>query len=187
MILFHSTTKERSRKIFEQKSIKNIIERYFTLEKHGDSYTTQGYVYLSNELFYSLSFANNHAINDQSASIVTFKIDIPKEQLLADTDEFRHHNISDDIYDKYDTEIDCTLNECKSCRIGSSISFADYPIYYAEFKIKTLNNNRYFSLNEELFDCYKLLVNCACSYSETIDKYTNEQLIFMNKIIWLNV
>ena len=54
MILYHATTARRGKKIIEDGCIKKYVERYYIKENNDDGYSTQGYVYLSNELTFSM-------------------------------------------------------------------------------------------------------------------------------------
>lgn len=92
MILYHGTTAKRAEHIFEDRTIKKNCLRFFTEEENGEGYSTDGYVYLSNEITYSLYFANCHSLVDKSESLYIFRIDIPDGLILADIDEMRYQD-----------------------------------------------------------------------------------------------
>ena len=66
MLLYHGTTGKRADQIFADRKISNDCDRFFTEEENGDGYTTQGYVYLTNEITYAVYFANSHTLVDKS-------------------------------------------------------------------------------------------------------------------------
>ena len=72
MLLYHGTTYKRAKQIFEDRIIKKDCDRFFTEEDNGDGYSTDGYVYLTNELTFALCFANCHHLVDKSDMLVVF-------------------------------------------------------------------------------------------------------------------
>ena len=172
MILYHGTTYKRAQSIFKDRAIKKECERFFTEEENGDGYSTDGYVYLSNEVTYALHFAYCHHRVDKSASLVVFKIEIPDEIVLPDYDEMRHQDPTGTDRERYDSDLDCSLLEFKTCRINTDISFDEYTVDFFGLVLEKVNSIA------DLFD------NAGCNYEYVTSHYTKRQKNFIKLIPW---
>lgn len=175
MILYHATTKTRAVQIFESRYIKCNIDRYYTEEDNGDGYSTQGFVYLSNEITFALYFANCHNINDKSDALYIFKFDIPDNIVEADYDELRIQMARKDEIKKYGGDLQCSLLEYKSCKVAVDLYFDHFQVSY--YKI---------DLSSEK-DIDELIGGVGCNFISTTENYTTEQRQFMQNIVWATV
>lgn len=64
--------------------MKPLLLRLVVCVENGDGYSTDGYVYLTNEVTLALYFAYYHHRVDKSDSMVVFKMEIPDEMILPD-------------------------------------------------------------------------------------------------------
>ena len=175
MILFHGTTEERAQQIFDSKTIKKDCERFFTEEENGDGYSTNGYIYLTNEVTLALYFAYCHHLVDKSDSLVVFRIDVPDELILPDYDEMRYQDPTGIDRARYSDDISCSLLEFKTCRINSDISFDKYDVHYFRLFVNDVDEIG------DLFD------NAGCNYEYVIKHYTERQQNFIQSIHWVHV
>lgn len=185
MILYHATTKKRSEKIFEDRCIKHIVDRFYTKELNGNGYTTQNFIYLSNELFMSLYFANSHTLVDKSDSIIVFRVDIDLENLEADYDEIRNEGLSDADMSKYGDDLQCTLQLFKSCRINESICFDMDNVSFVEISKITEGFDSFFCIADNKFSLQSILSNCGHDYTHTIQNYNKSQKELLSEINWI--
>lgn len=172
MILYHGTTIKRATKIMKDKSISNDCERFFTRKKNGEGYTTQGYVYLSNEITYALYFANCHHFVDQSEQLCLFRVIVPDELLEADFDEMRHQDPTGHHKQRYNSDLECSLLEFKTCRVPFPIDFSKYEVSY--FIIDLTNYS----------DFSDLLDNAGYDREYVINHYNSVQMEFIKSIKW---
>lgn len=172
MILYHGTTQKLAMEIFRDKVIKKDIKRHYTEEKSGNGYSTQGYIYLTNEITFSVFFANCCNLEDKADSLVLFKIDIPMEKIQPDYDEIRIQNSPKHVHDRYEDDLDFSLREFKSCRVDFDIEISEYDFEYC-----ILN------LSDE-FTPYNLIINAGCNYEYVRNNYTDSQIEFINNLKW---
>lgn len=170
MILYHGTTKKRAEKIINEKCIKKNIDRFFTVENNGEGYTTQGYIYLSNEITFALSFAISHNMRENSEILYIFKVDIPDKFVEADFDELRHQSATDEEIRRYGGELECSLLEYKACRVAIDIFFDDYLVEYTTVSASS--------------NVYDLIEHAGCNYKYVVENYTTEQRQFLEHIVW---
>lgn len=175
MILYHGTTYKRAQQIFVDRIIKKDCERFFTEEENGDGYSTDGYVYLTNEVTFALYFANCHHLVDKSEVLVVFRIDVPDEQVLPDFDEMRYQDLTGADRERYDSDLSCSLLEYKTCRINSDISFDEYNVDYFCLVVEDVDEIG------DLFD------NAGCNYEYVISHYTRKQRNFIRSIQWRHI
>lgn len=172
MILYHATTALRGKQILIDNCIKKDIDRFYTTEKNGDGSSTQGYVYLSNEITFSMYFANCHRYVDKSDELYIFQIDIPDELIEADCDELRYQGSSSDEIAQYGGELQCSLLEYKSCRVPFDINFKTYECSYITINIHGRP------------DPIDLVGGAGDNYKFTINNYTKIQKDFIDGIQW---
>ena len=175
MILYHGTTHKRAQQIFHDRVIKKNCERFFTKEDNGDGYSTDGYVYLTNEVTYALYFANCHHFVDKSDALVIFRVNIPDNQILPDYDEMRHHDPTGIARKKYKDDLNCSLLEFKTCRINTDISFNEYAVDYFYLDL------------DEVDDIAYLFANAGGNYAQVTNHYTRTQKNFIQSIQWTHV
>ncbi len=175
MILYHGTTRERSLGIFNDKIIKKNVNRHYTKEKSGRGYSTQGYIYFSNEITFSVYFANCCNLEDKSDSLVLFKIDIPIEDLQADYDEIRIQSVPEHIRNRYENDLDFSLRELKSCRVDFDIKLSEYSLKYC---VLDLSGG---------FSPCDIILNAGRNYEYVRDNYTDSQIKFIDSVKWKEV
>lgn len=171
MILYHGTTKKRALEIFRDNTIKKDVKRHYTQETSGGGYSTQGYIYLTNEITFSVYFANCCNLEDNSNSLVLFKIDIPIEKIQPDYDEIRIQNEPKYVRDRYENDLDFSLREFKYFDIELSEHSLEYCI--VDLSDKFLPRN--------------VIINAGCNYEHVIDNYTDLQIEFINNVKWCKV
>jgi len=175
MILYHGTTETRALQIFQDRCIKKDVERYFTEESNGDGYTTQGFVYLTNEITFAVHFANCHNLSDRAKALYLFRIDVPDEMVEADYDELRYQMAREDEIERCGGTLSCSLLEYKACRVAAILSFEQFPMSY--YKIDLTNGLDADSLTD--FAGYNL--------KGTIENYTLAQKDFIQNVVWTAV
>lgn len=173
MILYHGTTEHRARLILRDNCIKKDVERYFTEEYNGDGYSTQGYIYLTNEITFAVYFANCHKFVDKSTNIYVFKIDVPPQLIEPDYDELRYQSATDEEINSYGGPLKCSLLEYKACRVKTDINFDRFSVQYCVLPITDTIGN--------------LLDNAGCNYKYVVTHYTKAQREFINNINWINL
>lgn len=173
MFLYHATTQKRAEQILKNRCIKKNIERFFTIDNNGDGYSTQGYVYLSNEITFALSFAISHNLSEKSNYLYIFKIGILDKLIEADYDELRHQVASKTEIDRYGGELQCSLLEYKSCRVAVDIDFSNYSIEYV-----VVENEKNIS---------DLIDNAGYNYKYVTENYTKKQRNFIQNLDWKKV
>ena len=174
MILYHGTTYKRAKQIFEQRIIKKDCDRFFNEEDNGDGYSTNGYVYLTNEVTYALYFANSHHFVDKSDVLVVFRIDVPDKLILPDYDEMRYQDPTGIERARYNDDLSCSLLEFKSCRVNTDILFDNYTVDYFCLVLNDIENIGY------LFD------NAGNNYEYVTNHYTQKQKHFIKSIRWIH-
>ena len=172
MLLYHGTTSERAYKIFMDGRISNNCKRFFTKEENGNGYTTQGYVYLTNEITFAAYFANCHAFVDQSIELFIFRIDVPDELIEPDYDEMRYQDALGHNREQYSSDLECSLAEFKSCRIPVSIEFNRFAVEYFSFYKSSFRN----------IEC--LFKNACSDYNYVVEHYSDTQRVFIDSIHW---
>lgn len=172
MFLYHGTTGIRANQILDDKKISNNCDRFFTKEKNGDGYTTQGYVYLTNEITFAVYFANSHTFVDQSKELFIFRIDVPDELIEPDYDEMRYQDPPGHDREQYSSDLEYSLVEFKTCRIPVSIEFNKFTVEYFSFYKADFPNIA------DLFD------NASSNYNYAIHHYSDKQREFINSIHW---
>lgn len=174
MILYHGTTYKRAKQIFEMRMIKKDCVRFFTEEYNGNGYSTDGYVYLTNEVTFALYFANCHHFVDKSDMLVVFRIDVPDGLILPDYDEMRYQDPAGIERAYYDDDLSCSLLEYKSCRVNTDISFDNYTVDYFCLVLNDIENIG------DLFD------NAGNNYEYSTNHYTQMQKNFIKSIRWIH-
>lgn len=172
MLLYHGTTGKRADQIFADRKISNDCDRFFTEEENGDGYTTQGYVYLTNEITYAVYFANSHTLVDKSEELYLFRIYVSDELIEPDYDEMRYQDPTGRDRERYSSDMECSLNEFKVCRIPVPIEFDRFTIEY--FSFSKLD----FPDIADLFD------NAGYNYNYVVEHYSDMQRAFINSIYW---
>lgn len=175
MILYHGTTYKRAQQIFANRAIKKNCERFFIEEESGDGYSTDGYVYLTNEVTLALYFAYCHHRVDKSDSMIVFKIEIPDEMILPDYDEMRYQDPTGIDRARYSDDLSCSLLEFKTCRVNSDILFDEYKVCYFRIFVNDVDNIG------DLFD------NAGCNYEYVTRHYSRRQAAFIQSIRWISV
>lgn len=173
MVLYHGTTYKRAQQIFQERAIKKNCERFFTEEENGDGYSTDGYVYLTNEVTFALHFAYCHHRVDKSDSMVVFKLEIPDEMILPDYDEMRYQDPTGTDRARYFDDLSCSLLEFKACRISADLSLDEFETRYFRLFTKDVDNIG------DLFD------NVGCNYEYVIENYSSKQIEFIQSIHWM--
>lgn len=175
MILYHGTTYKRAQQIFANRAIKKNCERFFIEEENGDGYSTDGYVYLTNEVTLALYFAYCHHHVDKSDSMIVFKIEIPDEMILPDYDEMRYQDPTGIDRARYSDDLSCSLLEFKTCRVNSDILFDEYKVCYFRIFVNDVDNIG------DLFD------NAGYNYEYVTRHYSRRQAAFIQSICWISV
>lgn len=172
MILYHGTTGKRAKKIFADGKLKCVVERHYTVEKSGDGYTEQGYVYLTNEMMFAIYFANCCDLEDKSEELFIFKIDVDDSSLEADYDEIRIQSSCDETNRKiYENDLEYSLNELKSCRIKSDIDIRN-------------NKVSYLKINKSEVEICELIAGAGLNLHDIQTRYNSTQRMFIKNAKW---
>ena len=175
MILLQKKKKKRADEILNCGIIKKIINRYYTEELNGDGYSTDGFVYLSNEITYAMYFANCHTLVDKSESIYVFKMDINENWIEADYDEIRHEGISAEELSRYNSDLEYTLKEFKACRISEDLILNELSTEYCIIPKKGK-----YAIND-------IIGKVGANYDYTVHHYSRIQKEFLQNIKWYKV
>lgn len=175
MVLYHGTTMKRANQILEDNAIKIDAERHYTKDKSGGRYTTPGFLYFTNEVTFSLYFANCCNLEDKSNYTVLFQVDIPIDKISPDYDEIRIQNVPNHIRERYINDLDFSLKELKSCRLDFDIDFKLYDVKYCVLDV--LNG----------FNPNDIVTNLGRDYEYVIENYTNLQVKFIKSLKWASV
>lgn len=146
------------------------MRAFFTEEENGDGYSTDGYVYLTNEVTLALYFAYYHHLVDKSDSMVVFKMEIPDEMILPDYDEMRYQDPTGTDRARYSDDLSCSLLEFKTCRVNSDLLLDEYKFHYFRLFVNDVDNIG------DLFD------NAGYNYEYVIEHYSRRQTEFIQSI-----
>jgi len=173
MELYHATTQIRGEEILRNRYLKKDVPRYYSKENGANGPTTQGYVYFTNEITYSIYFANCHNLSESNTKIYIFKVDIPEGFLEADDDEIELQSPNNE--NMFPNRLAWSLGELKSCRVAMDIDIDEYPtqIY------------RLIGMDSECI--LQLIRYAACPYDYVVSNYTKDQRNFIDLINWENV
>lgn len=152
MRLYHGTPSSRGEKIIEDKvilhNVKRLYNDHFSLKNISCniSYnnvnipstleTTDGYVYLTDSLFYAIYYGNKNSISlTHDDFFYVFQVDVDLSELEPDTDEIMMTTSTPvDTIQHANDSLAC----CRSARLAKSISSTDYLIKY--IKLPTTSN-----------------------------------------------
>jgi hypothetical protein len=85
MILYHGTSEKRGIKILKENCLKTNALRVYG-EEHPLP-TTEGYIYLTNNLVNAIYYGNNTAWEDGDNYLFVFEIEVEERKLEADMDQ----------------------------------------------------------------------------------------------------
>ena len=172
MILYHGTTETRALQIISDRMIRTNAERFYTEEFNGNGFSTNGYVYLTNEITFSVYFANSHSGIENCPKLFIFRFDIPKFLLEPDYDEIRHQGAIHSR-ERFHNDLSYSLHELKSCRVCFDISLDKY-------------NAKYCIINKTIINQIdKVYENVGYNYDYTINHYTLFQRQFIDSLEWM--
>lgn len=173
MKLYHATTQVRGEQILRDRCLKKDVSRYYSKENESNGPTTQGFVYLTNEITYSIYFANCHNLSESNTNIYIFKVDVPDEFLEADEDEIEQHSPNNENI--FPNRLAWSLGELKSCRVALDIDIDDYPTQI--YRLIGMDSER----------ILQLIRYVAYPFNYVVSNYTNDQRNFIDSISWENV
>lgn len=173
MILYHATTHIRGAQILRDKCLKKDVVRYYSEESGSNGPTTQGYIYLTNEITFSIYFANCHNLSEENQNIYIFRLDLPEEMLEPDEDEIKLQSPNNEHH--FPSRLAWSLEELKSCRTPQDINISDYPAHFS------------YLVGLESNEILKLVKHVGYSYNYVITHYTDAQSSFLSSIQWNSV
>lgn len=142
MILYHGTTLEEAKQILETGYIKCRIKRTFEENPYCEG-TTDGYVYLANELYIAYYYGNSKIIINESKNknVCIFELNVSTELLCADLDELKMK--TKNIFNQ-DTTVEESLRICGCVRCPNDLSVgsARYMIVPSTTNNKIPDNER---------------------------------------------
>ena len=171
MVLYHGTTEIRALKILTDRIVRTDVERFYTEEYNGNGFSSDGYVYLTNEITFSVYFANSHLGIDSSSKLFLFRFDIPEILLEPDYDEIRYQGAIRSR-ERFHNDLSYSLHELKSCRVCFDISLDKYNAKYCVID-KTIINQ-----------IDKVYENVGYNYDYTTNHYTPFQRQFIDSLEW---
>lgn len=130
MYLYHGTKQSYGEKILNDGKIKSNIQR-----NYGDSFfksyrTTNGLVYLTNNLSKATYYGNKNCFifdeQENEEYFYVFRMDIDIDLLLPDKDELRAYGMPED------STLEKSLKECGSATIPNDVILKDYNGYYVK-------------------------------------------------------
>lgn len=182
MILYHGTTKSRGEQIVKDGVISNEASLVYD-EEFGKGLetgsiscsgimpttlaTTKGYVYLTNSLFYAISYGNKNAIfmDEPEDYFYVFKVDVDENDLEADSDEVAMVLMKDPK--DFPTAKD-TLNACMSARYGKSIYDFQYCIFPTTLDCDDENSKIIREVTEERDNEFKFMNQFTEQYIQAL-------------------
>lgn len=167
--------KNEQSKYLSLEKIAYKAERFFKKETNDSGYSTDGYVYLSNEIINAIKFANYHTLKDKSLKIFIFRMEVPYAQLEPDYDESSYLKVPIDHSKKYKTKLEFSLNEFKSCRISHDILLKQDQVEYSVIDKKYLDRN------------IEILNKSALNYRDILKNRTEKQIEFINSLKRKNI
>lgn len=132
MYLYHGTKESYGNQIIKQGIIKANIRRNYDDNFAESLRTTDGFVYLSNNLSKATYYGNKNcfifATNDQELEeyYYVFRIQMNAKELLPDRDELRAYYLSED------SDLCTSLSKCASATVKRDISLQDYNGHYVK-------------------------------------------------------
>lgn len=171
MILYHGTTEKRALQILADRIVRANVERFYKEEYNGDGFSSDGYVYLTNEITFSVYFANSHSAIDDSQRLYLFCFDIPNKLIEPDYDEIRYQGAAHSGT-HYPNDILYSLYEFKSCRVRFDIPLDEYDAKYCIIDKSTISQIE------------KVYYNVGYNYDYVIGHYTPFQRQFIDSLEW---
>ena len=118
MKLFHGTTHTASVNMENNKLISHLIERPHY--KGNGFETTDGYVYLTDNIGYAAYLAQRHSVLNDEDLCVIYEVDIATSELGADFDQLKIiGRMNEDDASKHNTM--SSLASVQSCRVARSL------------------------------------------------------------------
>ncbi len=176
MKLYHGTSFLGGKSILCDRYIKSIVKRFYTPENNGKGATTDGFVYLSNDLIYALYYGYRQNIKSDHFEVYIFRVEIDRNKLLCDEDEMKLNNVDDKSIYPYPSRLDYSLCNFKSCRIDEDISFEKYDVEYGVVNLEEYRNN-----------IIPIIENIGEVYTEEYDSYNQQQKELIDNIKWIKL
>jgi hypothetical protein len=158
MFLYHGTKESFGKSIIKDGAIKSNISRNYDLNVAQDYKTTDGYVYLTNNLSKACYYGNKNCFifKDQKPEdyYYIFRLEIYDEkELLPDRDELRAYSL--DI----DSDLNESLKKCMSATIKQDINLKKYQASYVIVPSVICRENEEklkFILKSDFFTMYQI-------------------------------
>ena len=177
MIVYHGTSKKNGENILKTRKI-------MTNQNKNWTDTTEGYVYLSNDIIKALSYGNKSCSTSHLENIFLFKVDVPYELLMPDKDEAYCKGIK---VTETPQDLNLILEECKSTRVNFSLNFNEYNVHYCEIKQLELDGVNYIEINNEKYKLKDINSAVNCCFSKTDEIYSASQKKFISEINWIKL
>lgn len=132
MYLYHGTKKSYGKQIINQGMLKANIKRNYDKKFTKSLRTTDGFVYLTNNLSKATYYGNKNCFifathdHEIEEKYYIFRIQIDEKELLPDRDELRAYYLSED------SDLSISLNKCASVTVDKDVCLKDYNAHYVE-------------------------------------------------------
>lgn len=132
MYLYHGTKESYGKQIINQGILKANIKRNYDKKFAKSLRTTDGFVYLTNNLSKATYYGNKNcfifATHDQEVeeNYYIFRIQIDEKELLPDRDELRAYYLPEE------SDLDISLTKCMSAVVNRDICLKDYNSHYVK-------------------------------------------------------
>lgn len=141
MYLYHGTKESYGKQIIKQGIIKANIKRNYDDNFAESIRTTDGFVYLSNNLSKAAYYGNKNcfifATQDKEIEeyYYIFRIQINEKELLPDKDELRAYYLPEE------SDLSTSLTNCMSTVVNRDICLKDYNSHYVKIPSSMCKNN----------------------------------------------
>ncbi|MCY9763253.1 hypothetical protein M5X06_21975 [Paenibacillus alvei] len=136
MRLYIGTSEERGHSILVEGLIRCQVDRIYEEEDFGEFETTDGYVYLTNDVTMAAYYGNKAQIISESAGayLYLFEVEIDEGELLPDLDELKvEATFRPELHNKAaDFSVAYSINELASVRIDRDLSVDRDVVRYAK-------------------------------------------------------
>lgn len=155
-ILFHGTSSIRGRNIIRERKIR--IDAPKVYNSNHLMRTSPNRIYLTPDFARALYYGNITAVfYDDDPYLIIFKVEISKDLLLPDKDEFEYTMKTFNPIEfnhKEELTLEESVEEVKSCAVDKDICFDNFVSYYVE-----LPSSHYKNIGGTLYKEIQIILN----------------------------
>lgn len=182
MILYHGTSLSRGLQILKDKAIKKDAPKVY--DEKSRLPTTNGYVYLTEDLANAIYYGNKTALLDEDSELMIFEVDLPYSSIEPDIDEInytlRPFGKVKGFNDIDNPTVEESIKNAHSIRFPHDITFGDSLKRYARIytsKYTSTDDDRVREKRDLTYDIVSLAHNYNAAAIKAKDK-------LLSKIQW---